>query len=212
MKHLNFKTLYFNFKYFPFVVAIKLPVFIARNIYLKTCEGSIELPERKTPGMIRIGFGDVGLFDKKYSRGIWAVNGKVRFNGNIVIGHGNKIIVGEQGTLTFGDNVNMTAESTIVCFHEIKIGNDCLISWDIEIMDTDFHEIYDKMNTVINPNKSVCINNHVWLGAGSKILKGTTISNDIVVAANTLVTDDLLHSGCIYGGHPVRILKENIQW
>ena len=44
------KTLFFNFKYFNFKTALKFPVFIGKNMILKTVSGSIILPESHTTG------------------------------------------------------------------------------------------------------------------------------------------------------------------
>ncbi len=71
-------------------------------------------------------------------KGIGRINGIINFNGRRNIGHGSKISVGKDGILTFGQNFNITAESSIVCYNNISFGNNCLLSWDILIMDTDF--------------------------------------------------------------------------
>ena len=47
------------------------------------------------------------------------------------------------GKLIFGDNSEITAESVIVFYKEIIFGENCLISWDNLIMDTDLHRIKD---------------------------------------------------------------------
>ena len=90
--------------------------------------------------MSKSGFGDAGHYDRKRSRGIWQVSGTVSFGGKASIGHGSKLSV--RGHLSLGADFNMTAESTIVCAKEIRFGDDCLLSWDILVMDTDEHPLY----------------------------------------------------------------------
>ena len=69
--------------------------------------------------MIRVEYGDIGIFDKKYSRTILDINGCIMFNGKTDIRHGSRISVGEKGKLNFGNNFTITAESEIICFKKI---------------------------------------------------------------------------------------------
>ena len=139
------KTLRFNFHYFPFATALKLPVVVSHRTYLRELHGKVVLPEKVERAMIKIGFGDVGHYDRKRSRGIWQVSGTVSFGGKASIGHGSKLSV--RGDLKLGAGFNMTAESTIVCAKEITFGDDCLLSWDILVMDTDEHPLYNRHGT-----------------------------------------------------------------
>jgi acetyltransferase-like isoleucine patch superfamily enzyme len=140
------------------------------------------------------------------------VSGKITFNGTCNIGHGSKISVGKTGDLYFGDNFTITAESTIVCFKEISFGNNCLLSWEILIMDTDFHKIKSDKGELLNSESSIIIGENVWIGCRTTILKGTKISNGCVVGANSLINKDLLKTNSIYAGIPAKVIKENITW
>ena len=93
IKFLNFRTLWFNFHYLPFKQAVKLPVFVSCRVRFVSAVGIVEIKGNIEPGMIKIGHGFVGIFDKKGSRSLWEVTGKVIFNGNANIGHGSKISV-----------------------------------------------------------------------------------------------------------------------
>jgi acetyltransferase-like isoleucine patch superfamily enzyme len=210
--HINLKTIRFNFRHFPFAIAKRLPVFISRSVVLKDISGSIGIEGQISTGMIKVGYGDVGIFDKKKSRTVWEVRGTVQFKGRAFIGHGSKISVGEKGYLTIGNNFSITAETAIVCFHRINIGDNCLFSWEILMMDTDFHKILDLNQRLINADTPITIGNNVWIGARSTILKGAQLPNDSIVAANSTVTRKVEQANCIYGGEPLRILKENISW
>lgn len=210
---LNFKTFYFNFKYLPFNQAIKFPILISRYTYLKNCTGNIKINSKKIKtGMIGIGKNGVGIFDEKKSRSIWEVSGQVIFSGKCIIGHGSKISVGDTACLEFGDNFVITAESSIVCQKKITFGNDCLLSWEILIMDTDFHKIKSLDGNILNPSSEIFIGNHVWIGCKSLILKGSVISDNNIIGANSLVSSKLLQSNSVYAGNPVRIVKQDISW
>ena len=155
LHNLNPKTIYFNFKYLPFNKAIKFPFFISNRVYLLQVKGEVYINSEIKTGMINIGYGRIGIFDMKRSRTIWEVAGKIVFEGNAGIGHGSKISVGEKGVLELGNNFTITAESSILAYNHIRFGENCLISWDCLIMDTDFHKIYDKEGTVINSPKPI---------------------------------------------------------
>ncbi len=204
------KTLRFNLHYFPLKTALRLPVFVSHRTFLRELHGKIVVPEKVNTAMIKIGFGDVGHYDRKRSRSIWQVSGTVAFGGKASIGHGSKLSV--RGNLTLGADFNMTAESTIVCAHQISFGNDCLLSWDILIMDTDEHPIINQDGIRTNPDKPILVGNHVWIGCKCTLLKGTEIPNNTVVAAGTLLTSAFSGKNQIVGGNPPTILKNNVRW
>jgi len=202
------KTLYFNFKYLRFTEAIKLPILVSHRLYLSEMGGNIRLDKPAKFGMIRIGFGNVGIFDQQ-RRSIWLVSGVVIFKGNANIGHGSKISV--SGILTLGDNFAMTAESQVVCEKAITFGDDVLVSWENLFLDTDFHKI--RINGCItNAPKEIVIGNHVWFGCRCTILKGTLIADEIVVAANSTLSGRFDQSHTIIGGNPAQVLKEQVSW
>lgn len=204
------KTLRFSLHYFPLKTALKLPVFVSHRTFLRELHGKIMLPEKVNTAMIKIGFGDVGHYDRKRSRSIWQVSGTVAFGGKASIGHGSKLSV--RGNLTLGADFNMTAESTIVCAHQISFGNDCLLSWDILIMDTDEHPIINQDGIRTNPDKPILVGNHVWIGCKCTLLKGTEIPNNAIVAAGTLLTSAFSGENQVIGGNPPAVLKSDVRW
>ncbi len=204
------KTLRFNLHYFPFATAIKMPVVVSHRTFLRELHGKVNLPDNIETAMIKIGFGDVGHYDRKRSRTIWQVSGEVDFGGKASIGHGSKISV--RGKLHLGEKFNMTAESTIVCAKEITFGNDCLVSWDVLLMDTDEHPLYDAENQRINEDKPIVIGNHVWIGCKCIILKGAQMPDNSVLAAGTLLKSAFAGNSQVVGGNPPTILKRDVRW
>lgn len=204
------KTLRFNLHYFPFATAIKMPVVVSHRTFLRELHGKVNLPDNIETAMIKIGFGDVGHYDRKRSRTIWQVSGEVDFGGKASIGHGSKISV--RGKLNLGEKFNMTAESTIVCAKEITIGNDCLVSWNVLLMDTDEHPLYDAENQRINEDKPIVIGNHVWIGCKCIILKGAQMPDNSVLAAGTLLKSAFAGNSQVVGGNPPTILKRDVRW
>jgi acetyltransferase-like isoleucine patch superfamily enzyme len=209
---INWKTIYVNFKFLPLRKAVKLPILVSSKVWLKTYSGKIEICGNIRSGMIKIGFGEVGIFDEKHSRSILEFSGKIIFNGAANIGHGSKISVGKDGILDIGNNFIITAESSIVCYKHIRFGASCLISWDNLFIDTDFHKIIDKENKVVNEPEEIIIEDHVWISCRCLILKGAKIKEGTIIGANTTVVNELKNKNSIYVGNPVRCIRENIVW
>lgn len=209
---ISIRTIWFNFYYLPLNQAIHLPFLISRKVKFRRPYGQILLSDNCSFASIRIGFGDVGIIDYKYTRTIWDVSGKVFFKGKATLGYGTSIAVGEDGELFFGENFILTARSSIIAMKQVSFGDDCQLSWDVLIMDSDLHNITDTEQNIINPAKPVIIGNHVWIGCRCLILKGVEIPNDCVIGANTHIHKSLPQSHCVYAGNPVRKIANDISW
>lgn len=212
LKSLNFRSLYFNLKYLPLKDAVKLPFLISSRVFLLETGGEVHIKGPIKRGMIKIGFGNIGIFDMKRSRSVWHVSGKVIFEGKAHIGHGTKISVNKDALLEIGRNFRVTAESEIIVQKHVKVGENVLMSWDCLIMDTDFHNIYDSAGKVINSPKPIIIGDKVWIGCRNVILKGSKISSNSILGANSLVKSDISNQSGIFAGNPVKFVKGDVTW
>lgn len=203
------KTIFFNFKLLPLNVAIFLPVWVSRKVILKNTSGELVLASIK-PGIVRIGFGDVGVFDKKISRTIWDVSGVARFSGRAHIGHGSKLSV--SGVIDFGKNFVVTAESTFIASKRISFGSNVLVSWWVTFMDTDFHSIFDDNNVRINEDHEITVGSNVWIGFGASLLKSAVVPDGSVVASKSLISREYTESATLLGGVPAKVLRQRIRW
>jgi acetyltransferase-like isoleucine patch superfamily enzyme len=203
------KTLLFNFRYFPLRTAIRLPVLVSHRVWLMKLGGQVQLADTRT-GAVRIGFGEIGIFDQHRSRAIWQVTGKVEFRGSAHIGHGSKLCV--TGSLVIGNAVSISAESAIVAAHRVCIGDRSLISWDVLIMDSDLHPLYDEHGIRINEALPVMIGNSVWIGCRSLVLKGVRIGDGVVIAAASTLTRSVEERNVVAGGAPPRVLRKHVSW
>lgn len=208
------KTIFFNFHYFPFMIAIRMPIFVYWRSNLYRMKGKVIIDAPIKTGMIHLGPHGLGTQDVLYSRTIWNLSGILIFKGKAEIGRGSKISVGENSTLTLGDNFLITGDTEIICDNSISFGNDCLLSWDVLIMDTDFHQICDKNGCKQNCPRPIVIGNHVWIGCRNVILKGVTIADNNVISANSTITRNFLEENCIIGGHGrnIEVIKKDIEW
>ena len=192
--------------------AIKLPVIVRYNTILKSLKGNLEFNFQpiKT-GIVRCGFGCVGIFDKKYQRSILEISGQVIISGKCFFGTGSRICVMEKGILEIGNNFNNTAKITVVCAKNIKIESDVLTSWDTFIMDTDFHHIINtNTNKLSIMEKPISIGKNVWIGMHSVVLKGSEIADGCIVGACSLVSGKFDEQNCLLAGDPAKIIKKNI--
>lgn len=208
------RTLYFNMKYFPPKVAVRLPFLIYNRTDLYKMRGKIILNVPPRIGLVKIGPHGLGTQDVRYSRTMWEVSGTLVVNGKTSIGRGCRISIGNDAMLTLGDNFAITGRSSIVCQKEITFGNDCLLSWDILMMDTDFHHIMNVDGKIINQPRPIHVGNHVWIGCRNTILKGVAIADNVIVSANSTLTKNVVENNCAVGGagKEVLVLKRGIDW
>ena len=122
----------------------------------------------------------------------------------VCVGDNCKISIGA-GTTIGGANIVCMGKSDYII-----IGKDCMFSSNIDIFNSDTHQILSE-NKVINFNKSIEIGNHVWIGKNSSILKGVRIGDNSIIGMNTTVTK-AVDNGMIVVGNPARVIKNNITW
>jgi acetyltransferase-like isoleucine patch superfamily enzyme len=109
------------------------------------------------------------------------------------------------GHLEIGDDVFINYGSSIVASSQVRIGNGCLIGTHVMVMDCDFHRVEDKAwDTTGQP---IVLEDRVWLGNRSMVLKGVRIGHDAVVAAGSVVTHDVAPR-TVVAGVPARLVRE----
>ena len=158
------------------------------------------------------------------------IHPECRLNNCLIFISGNncKVIIGEHCNIKTSefwieDNsglISIGEQTTIEGAHiaategkSISVGEDCMFSSNIQIRNGDSHSIYDnKTGLRINHARPVSIGNHVWLGNSVTILKGSTVADNSIVATGSIVVGDCLDINSIYGGIPVRKMKDNILW
>ena len=184
---------------------------MTRDVVLKKCNGKIAIDPPLRRGMILIGFTSTPL-STGHETSLWNVEGTVHFHGPATLGNGSKIAVGKKGVLHLGDRFEITANSAISCFNEIKIGNHCLFSWDILLMDTDGHPLYDDDQKIINPDGNIIVGDKVWIGCRCVLLKNTQIADGCIIGAASLLNKPFTAPNSLIAGIPAKILKKRIRW
>ena len=148
--------------------------------------------------------------------------GIVHFHGSnnkILIGEncryrGKIVVKGSNQTVSFGDK-STAHDVYIVCMEkcDVTIGKACMLSRKIEIRTSDAHSVIDRQtHKRLNRAAPVTIGDHVWVGVGSIINKGSTVPTDSIVGAMSFVNEKFTEEGVMLAGTPAKIVKRGITW
>ena len=113
---------------------------------------------------------------------------------------------GGNGTIRIGDNVLLTPGLQIVSAGSVEIGDNVMVASRVYISDSDWHEIYDRLDTP-GPVAAIQLEENVWLGEGCKICKGVTIGRNSVIGAGAVVTSDI-PANVVAAGNPAREIRK----
>lgn len=133
-------------------------------------------------------------------------NSRLIINGGFQFMYGSDIILFSGAELKLGKNSYINSDCKVRCHKRIEIGNDCAISHDFTVMDSDAHFIDMQEAT-----KPVTIGNHVWIGTRVTILKGVHIGDGAVIAAGSVVAKDI-PAGSLAGGIPAKVIRDKVTW
>jgi acetyltransferase-like isoleucine patch superfamily enzyme len=148
---------------------------------------------------------------------------------NIVIGNyvhikGQLLTFAHGGRIQVGDYCFIGINSYIWSAKNINIGNRVLIAHNCNIFDNDTHPInpilrhiqYKEIISSGHPKsidlkeEDVFLEDDVWVGANSTILKGTTIGRGAIISAGSVVTKDV-NPYTIVGGNPATFIKNILE-
>ena len=124
---------------------------------------------------------------------------------------GTRVFVAEGATLRMAKGSSLGDRCIVNVRTAVTIGRGSEISWQCQILDTDFHEVYGPDGVAKPMTKPIEIGEHVLIGTGAMILKGVTIGNSAVVGAGSVVVSPV-GSGTVVAGNPARSLGEVSGW
>jgi acetyltransferase-like isoleucine patch superfamily enzyme len=147
--------------------------------------------------------------------------------GNIVIG-AHSVIRGilragdgtSKARIEIADNVYVGDDCIVSSRESIKIGRGTLLAHGVQIFDNDSHPMeaaarfrdwsiitgQEKGERVSIATAKVEVGEHVWLGMNTIVLKGVRIGARSVIAANSVVTEDIPDDS-LAGGAPAKLLR-----
>jgi acetyltransferase-like isoleucine patch superfamily enzyme len=116
----------------------------------------------------------------------------------------------DKPTLYIGDDTYIGRFVQINAWQSVNIGRNVLIADRVLISDADHN--YDDCNTPIirqgdSFNGCVSLKDGCWIGIGVVVLPNVTIGQNAVVAANSVVTQDV-PDFAVAGGIPAKIIKQ----
>ncbi|WP_096085609.1 acyltransferase [Agaribacterium haliotis] len=111
----------------------------------------------------------------------------------------------QQGYIQIGDFCLISPGVTIASAEKITIGKNCMIAADAYISDSDWHGLYNRTRP-FRCSAPVSIADNVWIGMRAVVGKGVKIGENSVVAAGSVVVEDV-EANVVVGGNPARVIK-----
>jgi len=159
------------------------------------------------------GLSTAGLIHLSGRKGSLTIGNNVTINSASwanPIGCGSKTCINiiEPGRVIIGNNVGLSNVS-ISCYQSVVIKDNVLIGSGCCIIDTDFHplklsERQEKKPVVSRP---VIIEENVFIGAGSFILKGSQIGVNSIIGAGAVVCGNIPPNQ-IWAGNPAKFIRD----
>ncbi|EKD71404.1 MAG: hypothetical protein ACD_46C00193G0005 [uncultured bacterium] len=200
----------FKFGFYPSIKLPILPLIITSRLRLK--RDSTSKIDATAGSYLRLGYGSGGISVYK-NTGInleFHKNSILKIRGISKVGYGSSICIYENAELIMHNNTYLAGNLTIKCAKKINIGNNCAISWNVTLIDSDFHPwSVNDVNREIS--ETIIIEDHVWIGNNSIILKGVTIGEGSIVGAGSIVTKNV-PKNCLVAGNPAKIIHQNVKW
>lgn len=156
-----------------------------------------------------------------YRSKIYNKGGIVEIGSNTTIGGGVPSHVGmpfyttifidnSMAKVKIGDNCRING-AYIHSKKYIYIGNNCVISNNVNIVDSNGHEtISDDRTKNRDSAENIIIGNNVWIGVNAVILKGTEIGDNSVIAAGSIVKGKYPKNSMISNGIAIVVKKLQI--
>ena len=132
--------------------------------------------------------------------GCWVKYGEQRFNPQITIG--NHCLIGEYNHISACNRISIG--DGLLTGRYVYIGDNTHgnLSWEEVSIPPIKRKLVSKGEVIIG--------NNVWIGDKVTILSGVHIGNNVIVAANAVVTKDVPNF-CVVAGVPAKIVKELCQ-
>lgn len=119
---------------------------------------------------------------------------------------GSRIYVLRGAYLEIGSDTTFNANCLVIASKRIIIGRDCKIAWGVQIVDSDHHQHDGQPVT-----SEVVIGDHVWIGAEAMVMKGVRIGSGAIVAAGSVVVNDVPERSLV-AGNPAIVKRTDVNW
>lgn len=113
-----------------------------------------------------------------------------------------------KGQIIIGSSFSLNKYSRIVSHELITIGDNVIIAQFVSILDHDhkYKRIDNQLRFEGYKTQPITIGNNVWIGDKVTICKGVNIGNNVIIAANSVVTHNI-EDNCVAAGSPCKMIK-----
>ena len=162
-------------------------------------------------------------FDKTASVGLRGiVQNRYLKNAKFNVGHGSSvhstIVFEKEGAQLIVGKNTYVGGATISCAQKISIGNNVQIAWGVVLIDHNSHSLDYRVRRNDLPDqkngnkewnqvsiKNIDIEDDVWIGLNSIVMKGVKIGRGAIIGAGSVVTKDVLEMTVVAGNPAVQI-------
>jgi acetyltransferase-like isoleucine patch superfamily enzyme len=116
--------------------------------------------------------------------------------------------IGETAILSIGHHFTASYGCVIACNSKISVGDHVMIGEYTSVRDTS-HSYGDPSKPFIKQSdysEPILIGSNVWIVRGCVLLPGTTIQDNVIIGANSVVKGSVDSNG-IYAGAPLKKIK-----
>lgn len=140
-------------------------------------------------------------------------SGVLDFAPGSIIGDSVQIYVGAGATLRMLTRASVGDRSVLNVISGLSIGKGSMVSWDCQILDSDFHAILGVDGEEGAISTPIVIEDQVLLGCGTTILKGVVVRHDSVVGAGSVVSGGIQFPPySLIAGNPARVVRTIGGW
>lgn len=180
------------------------------SLHIEGKNNLISIPKRRGNGKISIH--------------IYGFNNQVKIQEGLALSGNLEIFIGQKhpnfGEVTncsffIGKNTSIeslkyiTYNSNCYC----NIGENCMISSEVLLYNTDAHPIFDNTShELINYVTGIEIGRHCWLGMKSTVRKNSVLPAGSILGYQAVFAKKSTEKNCIWAGNPAKKIKENISW
>ncbi len=152
---------------------------------------------------------------------IIAIGGTCTIGKNFIMNNGKKgnpiggnqrctIFVDKKAKIKIGDNVGIS-QTALIAIENITIGNNVKIGGGSYLYTSDFHSLDPNIRNsqedfIKRKNAPIVLEDNVFIGAHSIILKGVHIGKNSIIGAGSVVTKSIPENQ-IWAGNPARFIK-----
>ncbi|MCU0696084.1 MAG: acyltransferase [Myxococcaceae bacterium] len=116
-----------------------------------------------------------------------------------------ELACGEGALLEIGEDCFINYGVSVGCTRHVAIGDRCRIGPYTMIIDTPFHDVYDRLKRP--PGQDTIIEDDVWLGAKVNVMPGVRIGRGSIVGTGAVVTKDVPPFS-VAAGVPAKVIDQ----